>query len=239
MPTVYAPERPPEGEVIAMDICVWLGYSKRTSTDAETSVDVLTKRPSEERHVMAASNRKAIWESEQGDKAGVTYRTIPGYVRYCVGDDGSVWSNCGYQPGGGYGARWRLLRQNPTGCYAVVGLCREGCKVESRTVHRLVLEAFVGPCPKGCVAAHNNGKPRDNRLANLRWDTPTENIADKKIHGTHLYGKRLAWTRLKESDVVEIRRMIGIETLTSIGTRFGVTRHQIASIRDGKSWAWM
>lgn len=53
-----------------------------------------------------------------------------------------------------------------------------------RYVHRLVLEAFVGPCPEGLIACHNNGDPTDNRLENLRWDTPSSNMFDKQAHGT-------------------------------------------------------
>ncbi|MCR4338868.1 MAG: NUMOD4 motif-containing HNH endonuclease, partial [Gemmatimonadaceae bacterium] len=41
-------------------------------------------------------------------------------------------------------------------------------------VHRLVLAAFVGPCPPGQQCNHKNGKRDDNRLANLEWVTPSE-----------------------------------------------------------------
>lgn len=50
-------------------------------------------------------------------------------------------------------------------------------------VHRLVLDAFVGPLPDGLVSCHNNGDPQDNRLANLRYDTPSANNFDKVRHG--------------------------------------------------------
>lgn len=50
-------------------------------------------------------------------------------------------------------------------------------------VHRLVLEAFVGPCPPGMECCHNNGDPSDNRVENLRWDTKKSNAADKRKHG--------------------------------------------------------
>lgn len=35
--------------------------------------------------------------------------------------------------------------------------------------HRLVLEAFVGPCPPGYECDHINEIRDDNRLENLRW----------------------------------------------------------------------
>lgn len=60
----------------------------------------------------------------------------------------------------------------------------------SRYVHRLVLEAFVGPCPPGMECRHLNGDSGDNHLRNLQWGTPSENQFDKVRHGTHHYAKR-------------------------------------------------
>lgn len=57
-------------------------------------------------------------------------------------------------------------------------------------VHRLVLTAFVGPCPDGMVGCHNNGDPTDNRLENLRWDTQSANVRDQIAHGNHLQASK-------------------------------------------------
>lgn len=51
-------------------------------------------------------------------------------------------------------------------------------------VHRLVLEAFVGPCPPDMEACHNDGNPANNHVSNLRWDTGSANMRDKRDHGT-------------------------------------------------------
>lgn len=48
----------------------------------------------------------------------------------------------------------------------------------SKQVHRLVAEAFLGPCPDGCEVLHRNGIPSDNRVDNLRWGTRSENLID-------------------------------------------------------------
>ena len=37
-----------------------------------------------------------------------------------------------------------------------------------KRVSRLILETFVGPCPKGMECRHLNGKKLDNRLINLK-----------------------------------------------------------------------
>lgn len=68
--------------------------------------------------------------------------------------------------------------------YAAVKLRRPG--VEKRVViHREVLKAFVGPCPPGMEACHNNDVRQDNRLTNLRWDTSTANHLDAVANGKH------------------------------------------------------
>ena len=56
--------------------------------------------------------------------------------------------------------------------------------------HVLVLESFVGERPDGMQCCHNNGIPDDNRLINLRWDTPKNNVHDRRFHGTYQYGER-------------------------------------------------
>lgn len=59
-----------------------------------------------------------------------------------------------------------------------------GCRIEFPMVHKLVLEAFVGPRPPGLEACHNDGDGMNNRLTNLRWDTHKANMADQFRHGT-------------------------------------------------------
>lgn len=74
--------------------------------------------------------------------------------------------------------------------YAVVSLTRAG-KTHIKRIHRLVLEAFVGPCPPGLEARHFPDNDRaNNRLSNLSWATHATNIGDKHVHGTAQFGDR-------------------------------------------------
>lgn len=52
--------------------------------------------------------------------------------------------------------------------------------------HRLVLEAWVGPCPPGLECGHLNGMAGDDRLENLLWVTPEENAHHRMRHGRGL-----------------------------------------------------
>lgn len=105
-------------------------------------------------------------------------------------------------------------------------------------VHRLVLEAFSGPCPTGMEACHNNGNPADNRIENLRWDTRKANNADKIRHGRSLRGSENNLAKLCAGDIDRVRDLsrFGI-TGRNIAAHFSVTPANISSILKGKTWA--
>ena len=92
-------------------------------------------------------------------------------------------------------ARERLLKasSNTLG-YLRVSLYRDG-KGSTRRVHRLVLEAFVGPCPEGEEGCHGDGDPANNRLVNLRWGTVSSNAIDRVAQGTHNMSRKTHCSR--------------------------------------------
>lgn len=110
-----------------------------------------------------------------------------------------------------------------------------------RLVHRLVLDAFVGPRPPGKEALHGDGDPANNRLTNLRWGTRSENMRDAIRHGTYrscvLEGAKPR-AILRPEDINPIRaRLTAGESHSSIGRDYGVGRSAIAQIGRGKTWA--
>jgi hypothetical protein len=62
--------------------------------------------------------------------------------------------------------------------YLCVRLIRDGVR-ETRPVHQLVLEAFVGPRPDGTLGCHWDDNRENNDLSNLRWCTPLGNAHDR------------------------------------------------------------
>lgn len=66
--------------------------------------------------------------------------------------------------------------------YLCVSLNRPGVQ-ERSSVHRLVLEAFVGLAPDGHECCHYDGNAMNNWLSNLRWGTPQDNADDRVRHG--------------------------------------------------------
>lgn len=85
----------------------------------------------------------------------------------------------------GHRRRGKLLTPGAAeGAHPTVALCVNGI-ARSHHVHRLVLLAFVGPRPEDMQACHWNDDPTDNRIENLRWDTPSANSLDSVRNGTH------------------------------------------------------
>jgi len=169
---------------------------------------------------------------------GVECRPITGFVGYCVGSDGSVWS-C-LKRGGGFGKKWRRLNPGLFGSPPVMYpgvLLRDGTRSHPRTVHRLVLEAFVGPCPDGMEGCHNDGNPLNNALSNLRWDTRKANMADRGAHGRTHQGSRVSMSKLTEADVVAIRAAHEAGELnTDLAIRYNVSKLTISKIVNRRSW---
>lgn len=53
--------------------------------------------------------------------------------------------------------------------------------IKNRTfqIHRLVLEAFVGPCPLGKMCDHKDRNKSNNCVENLHWVTAKENAQNR------------------------------------------------------------
>ena len=130
---------------------------------------------------------------------GETWRPVVGYDGYYeVSDAGNVRSveRVAVRKNGRphrVRSTIRKPKRLPKG-HLMVTLVRDG-HLSSHTVHKLVLEAFAGPRPPGCVSRHLNGDPAVNRLANLAWGTPSENQVDAVRHGAHHLASRDACLR--------------------------------------------
>jgi hypothetical protein len=119
----------------------------------------------------------------------------------------------------------------------VVTLCKNKMRY-TKMVHRLVAEAFLGPCPSGMECCHNNGVAADNRLLNLRYDTHKSNIDDRARHGRVPKGENHARAKLTELQVHEIRSAYkaGGVTLKQIAKKYGVNFTLIHAIIKRKIW---
>jgi hypothetical protein len=83
-------------------------------------------------------------------------------------------------------------------------------------------------------AAHSCGNPICVNPNHLRWATPAENAADRKVHGTDNSGERNGKTTITEEDVRAIRAAPPF--YAPLMEKYGLTRHAISKIRSGKRW---
>lgn len=133
-------------------------------------------------------------------------------------------------------------------------------KMRAKLLHRLHYEAFTGPIPDGYTIDHLDFDPIGNRLDNYRVCTVSENAARSHAAGRHpkgpgtkpgsgyfgakkyehiARGERAGPSKLKDADIVEIRRRraeLG-ESFGTIAKRFGVSQPMIGLICRRVQWA--
>lgn len=159
----------------------------------------------------------------------IEWRDIPGFDGYMIGSDGTVVSYKRKQP---FTRSKKVTKHG----YAEVILTKDG-KQYDKLVHRLVLEAFVGPCPPGMECCHGPDPDKlNNHVSNLRWGTRKENGHDKVLHGTVATGERHGQSKLTAQDVRQIRAHRGFITGISLATTFGVSSALVSYIQHGKAW---
>lgn len=164
---------------------------------------------------------------------GEEWRPVVGWPEYEVSSYGRVRRVAPYvstRPG-------RLLRMKPSNAYFRVGLCRKS-RVTWKFVHRLVAEAFLpAPMPGQTQVAHNNGVGIDNRVSNLRWDSPDGNAADRWVHGTYKTGERHACAKGSWLLAQKVREMRADgASVPKIMRDTGLGRTSVYSILRGERW---
>ncbi len=117
-----------------------------------------------------------------------------------------------------------LKLRSHVGGYVQVCLYKEGVK-RYAYVHRLVMEAFVGPCPDGYEVDHMDRNKGNNTVANLRYVTRKENVLRGSAHPN---------TNLTEVTVLEVRKR-----LDDLMEKYSVSPNQLRHIADRSRWGWL
>lgn len=158
------------------------------------------------------------------------WKPVPGYEDfYEVSDHGRVraldrW--IGHRYGGLRRWRGRELRPTPSHGYWRVTLWSDGL-ADDFVVHRLVLAAFVGPCPEGQEALHRDNVKTNNHLSNLRYGTRLENMGDRRTNGIGAF-------KLNEEIVREIRASdLPVPVLAA---KFGVAKATVYKVLHRRTW---
>jgi hypothetical protein len=159
---------------------------------------------------------------------GEVWKPVVGYEGSCVVSNMGRVRSCA-------GVVRKPYYRNPG--YAIVNLSRPK-SIKTWYVHRLVLEAFVGPCPDGMECCHNDGDPTNNRLENLRWDTRCANQADRVRHGTRLCGERHPMAKLSKAKADDIRRLLASGwQQREVARLYGIGQATVGRINRREAWA--
>ncbi len=164
-------------------------------------------------------------------------KDIPLFPGYGISKDGRVWSKPRKNiRGRKLRGRWLKMHIDGPGRY-FVGLWRSGKRYNKR-IHRLVLEAFVGPCPGGMECRHLDGNQLDNRLNNLRWGTHKENMKDRDNHGTSNKGHQHGKSKLSDYNVRMIIYLYftGLYKQYEIADLYCIGPSVVSRICNQKAW---
>lgn len=114
-----------------------------------------------------------------------------------------------------------------------------GNRYKSYYVHGLVTAVFIGPCPTGKQVNHKNGIKTDNRVENLEYMTPKENMNHAYRTGLKISpkGKDHWKSKLDEKQAMEIINLhrAGVSP-KEISKIFSISLSNISFIVNRKSW---
>lgn len=122
------------------------------------------------------------------------------------------------------GEKWRgvtFIDGQVTTAYIVMCRLAHGKKPEDKQV----VAHSCGNGSRGCI-----------HPGHLRWATYVENEADKRIHGTAIFGSRSPNAKLSEVDVKRIKTLSDIVPHRSLAKMFGVNHSTIGKIHRGEAW---
>jgi hypothetical protein len=170
-----------------------------------------------------------------GPMKGEEWRAVLGLEgRYEVSNFGRVRSLSRYRPA--YFGHI-LTPQITSRGYESLRLRAADGSERGMSVHRLVMQVFVGPCPKGMQVAHNDGDRRNNSLSNLRYATPSSNIDDRHRHGRTARGSRSGSAKLDEAAALTISKLCDSGLSASeIAHLACVDPSTVSAIWNGENW---
>lgn len=164
------------------------------------------------------------------------WRDIPEYEGlYEVSNFGRIRSvgRIGYHPRyGRMHRKSRIMTLTCAGKYLSVCLHKQRVQ-EVRHVHYYVTAAFLGPRQQGAHVCHADGDGCNNRIDNLRYDTPSNNCKDKRFHGRIPVGEKSGGAKLTNEESREIMEEPYGIPLGVLAEKYGVSKATISRIRGG------
>ncbi len=102
---------------------------------------------------------------------------------------------------------------------------RDGGRNKQCLVHRLVAEAFLGPCPEGMQVNHKDRNRTNATVNNLEYVTPKQNA----VRGSDVGGAKLT-----EEKVLALR-----EEAQALLDKYGISKGTLYNVLTGRTWGWL
>lgn len=167
-------------------------------------------------------------------------KEIEGFPGYKAGSDGHVYSyhRVGKGSRSGFSKIPKKLKSgtDSLGKYLLVVLRKDG-KSYTKTVHRLICEAFKGTPIGEQDSSHLDGDNKNNVPENLIWESRSSNCHRKKVHGTHDIGFKNKRALFNLTEIVQIKKWLseGI-TAREISKRMKCNDRAIGKIKRGERY---
>lgn len=153
---------------------------------------------------------------------------------YYVDESGSVYSM--YKKGGAgklQATPSKINTSKSSNGYSIVHLYENG-KRKTVQVHRLIALAFI-PNPLGKKEVnHKDGNKLNNKVENLEWVTPSENLSHAVKNGLKRAPPRKAM--LTDEQVLTIRTMNNFKFDSILASKYGIGKSSICNVRLRKTY---
>jgi hypothetical protein len=161
----------------------------------------------------------------------ISFMTQTQYEEYSVNESGDVFST-----------KFNKVRKlkpfkHPKG-YLLIDIWNDNQR-KQMLVHRLIAETFISNPQNKPEVNHKNGIKSDNRVQNLEWNTPKENMNHAKSTGLwNIGGENHYRAKLTKEQVLEIRKLHSTKTFNQrkLAKMFDVGIPQISNIVNKKYW---
>jgi len=153
------------------------------------------------------------------------------YPNYFVNEQGDVFSTK-------FNKVRKMKLLNHKGGYLQINISNNNQR-KTILVHRLIAQTFIPNLENKREVNHKNGIKWDNRIDNLEWNTPKENMNHATLNGlNNSIGETHASSKLTEKQVLEIRHLYKIKKYNQreLAKMFGVCIPQISMIINNKRW---
>lgn len=171
------------------------------------------------------------------------YRIVPEFASYLISEDGEVISmaKSKYPFAGNINQRKEKVvkpQQHKQGYLQVQIVDNQG-NPKTVFIHRLVAKAFLGDFGDEYEVNHKNGCKNDNRLSNLEWVKPSENILHAFSNGLlkPMKGESNPMASITNEQAREVKRLTALGySRQEISAQLNISFNVVKSIRAGRSY---